>query len=408
MSQHNLRTVVGFEFLRVVTKRRFWIASLAAPVAIALLFAVIFLSNQSTDQTSQAQKDAQFAFTYTDASGLVTDAVAAEFGGTKAVNGDQAITDVKAGTVQAYFAFPADPATEPVRVYGVDSGVFGNGRYSAVARQILVTGAQQKIDSPMLSAVAQGNVTITEEMYKDGRLSSGLNGVIPPMMFLVIFYLSIIMLGNQMLNSTLEEKENRVTEMILTTMNPTTLIVGKVVSLFLVGLVQMSVFAVPVVVGYVFFRQNLNLPNLDLSHLSLDPQAMIVGLLLLLGGFLLFTGTLVAIGAVVPTVKEAGAFFAPMVIMIFIPFYVVSLIVSDPHAVIVEVMTYFPYTAPVTAMLRNGLGSLSLLESCIVIVELFGLGFLALRVAVRLFRYGSISYSSKLSVRTALRRSGPN
>jgi ABC-2 type transport system permease protein len=405
MAQHNLRTVVAFEFLRVVTKRRFWVAALAAPLAVALLFMVILLSNQSTDQTSQEQKNAQFSFSYTDASGLVTDAVAAQFGGTKASNGAQAILDVKAGTVQAYFAFPLDPATQPVHVYGVDSGVFGNGKYSAVARQILVAGAQLKIGSPMLSAVAQGNVATTEEMYKDGQLSSGLNGVIPPMLFLVIFYLSIIMLGNQMLNSTLEEKENRVTEMILTTMNPTTLIVGKVVSLFLVGLVQMSTFAVPVVVGYLFFRQNLNLPNLDLSHLSLDPQAMIVGFLLLVGGFLLFTGTLVAIGAVVPTVKEAGAFFAPMVIMIFIPFYVVSLIVSDPHAVIVEVMTYFPYTAPVTAMLRNGLGTLSLLESCIVLVELFGLGFVALRVAVRLFRYGSISYSSKLSVRTALRRS---
>lgn len=407
MSLHNYRTVVAFEFLRVVTKRRFWVASLAVPFAIALLFSVVLLSNESTDQTSRAQKDSQFSFIYTDASGLVTDAVAAEFGGTRASDGAQAIAGVKSGTVQAYFAFPANPVTEPVGVYGVDSGVFGNGKYSAVARQILVTAAQQKIGSPLLTAVAQGNVSITEEMYKDGRLSSGLNGVIPPLLFLVVFYLSIIMLGNQMLNSTLEEKENRVTEMILTTMNPTTLIVGKVVSLFLVGLVQMATVAVPVVVGYVFFRQNLNLPHLDLSHLSLDPQAMIIGFLLLVGGFLLFTGTLVAIGAVVPTVKEAGAFYAPMIIMMFVPFYVVGLIVSDPRALIVQVMTYFPYTAPVTAMLRNGLGTLSLLESCIVLVELFGLGFLALRVAVRLFRYGSIAYSSKLSLRAALRRSGP-
>lgn len=404
MSQHNLRTVVSFEFLRVVTKRRFWVASLAVPVAVALLFTVVLLSNQTTDKTSQAQKNAQFSFTYTDASGLVTDAVASQFGGTKAPDGTHAIADVKAGTVQAYFAFPADPATEPVHVYGVDSGVFDNGKYSAVARQILITGAQEKIGSPTLTKVAQGNVSVTEEMYKNGQLSSGLNGVIPPMLFLLIFYVSIILLGNQMLNSTLEEKENRVTEMILTTMNPTTLIVGKVISLFLVGLVQMATFAVPVIVGHVFFRQNLNLPNLDLSHLTFDPQAMIVGFLLLIGGFILFTGTLVAIGAVVPTVKEAGAFFGPMMIMIFIPFYVVSLIVSDPGAVIVQVLTYFPYTAPVTAMLRNGLGSLSLLESCIVLVEVFGIGFLALRVAVRLFRYGSISYSSKLSVRTALRR----
>ena len=105
-----------------------------------------------------------------------------------------------------------------------------------------------------------------------------------------------------------------------------------------------------------------------------------------------------------PTVKEAGTFFAPLMIMIFVPFYVVSLIVSDPRALIVQIFTYFPYTAPVTAMLRNGFGSLTPLESGIVIVELFGLGFVALRVAVHLFRYGSIEYSKKLSLRRALSR----
>ena len=52
-----------------------------------------------------------------------------------------------------------------------------------------------------------------------------------------------------MLNSTLEEKENRVTEMILTTLNPTTLITGKVIALFAVGLVQMLVFLSPIAVG---------------------------------------------------------------------------------------------------------------------------------------------------------------
>jgi len=404
VAQHNLGTVVGFEFLRVVTKKRFWFAALAVPIALAAVFALVFISNSSTDQTAKAQKNAQFTFTYTDESGLVTTAVAATFGGTSAADGDQAVADVKNGTVDAYFAYPADPATQPVRVYGVDRGIFENGKYDAVARQILVAGAQQTIGSPALSAMAQGDVKITSETYKDGQVSGGLDTVIPPLLFLLIFYISIVMLGNQMLNSTLEEKENRVTEMILTTMNPTTLIVGKVISLFMVGAVQMITFALPVVIGYIFFRSNLNLPDVDLSHLVLEPQAMVVGFLLLLGGFLLFTGTLVAIGAMVPTVKEAGTYFAPLMIMIFVPFYVVSVIVSDPHAVIVQVFTYFPYTASVTAMLRNGLGSLTLAESGIVIVELFGLGFVALRLAVYLFRYGSIEYSKKLALRSVLRR----
>lgn len=404
MKQHNLGTVVGFEFLRVVTKRRFWVAALAIPVVLAAVFSLVFISSSSTDNASQAQKKAQLQFTYTDDSGLVTDAVAAAFGGTRAMDGDKAVADVKNGTVDAYFAYPADPTTQPVQVYGVDRGIFENGKYDAVARQILVTGAQDKIGSPGLTAVAQGDVKVTAVTYKDGQVSGGLDTVIPPLLFLVVFYLSIVMLGNQMLNSTLEEKENRVTEMILTTMNPTTLIVGKVISLFMVGLVQMLTFAVPVVVGYVFFRSNLNLPDVDLSHLVLEPQPMVVGFLLLVGGFVLFTGTLVAIGAMVPTVKEAGTYFAPLMIMIFVPFYVVSVIVSDPHAVIVQVFTYFPYTASVTAMLRNGFGTLTLAESGIVILELFGLGFVALRLAVYLFRYGSIEYSKKLSLSTVLRR----
>ena len=162
--------------------------------------------------------------------------------------------------------------------------------------------------------------------------------------------------------------------------------------------------ALPVVVGYLFFRENLALPDVDLSHLSLEPGAIFVGSMLLLGGFILFTGTLVAIGAMVPTAKEAGTFFAPLMIMIFIPFYVVSLVVSDPKALIVQVLTYFPYTAPVTAMLRNSFGSLSSVEAGIVIVELFALGFLALRLAVYLFRYGSIEYSKRLSLRDTLAR----
>src|SRR5450756_684055 len=328
MPRHNLSTVIGFEFFRTVKKTRFWITTLAIPVALVIVFALVILSNQSTSTTAKAQKNAHLSFTYTDDSGLVTDTLAATYGGTKTTDGARAIAEVKTGTVDAYFVFPVDPVTQPVRVYGTDKGIFENGKYDAVAKQILIAAAQQKISSPQLTALAQGNVTIKSQTYKNGQVSGGLNAVIPPMLFLVIFYVSIILLGNQMLSSTLEEKENRVTEMILTTLNPTTLIVGKIISLFIVGLMQMLVFVLPVVIGCVFFRSNLNLPDLDLSHLTFEPVPLIVGALLLLGGYTLFTGTLVAIGAIMPTAKEAGTFFGSLMALIFVPFYIVSLIVS--------------------------------------------------------------------------------
>ena len=90
--------------------------------------------------------------------------------------------------------------------------------------------------------------------------------------------------------------------------------------------------------------------------------------------------------------------------LIFVPFYAISLIISDPHALIVQIFTYFPLSAPVTAMLRNGFGTLSPLEASIVIAELFIVGVLILRLAVHLFRYGSIEYGRKLSIAGTFRK----
>lgn len=69
-----------------------------------------------------------------------------------------------------------------------------------------------------------------------------------------------------------------------------------------------------------------------------------------------------------------------------------------------QVFTYFPLSAPVTAMLRNAFGTLSPAESTIIIVGLFLTGFLILRLAVHLFRYGSIQYSGKLSIASTFQK----
>lgn len=403
-ARHNLGTVVGFEFTRTVKKRRFWIATLAIPVLMAIVFGLVYLSNSSSAASEDAQKTAAMSFTYTDDSGLISDGIATAMGGRKAADPQQALQDVKTGRTDAYFAYPAEPATQPVKVYGTDQGVFENGKYDAVAKHLLTASAQAEVGSPQLTAAASGDVKTESQTFKDGQPSGGFGSAVPPLMFLLIFYVSIILLSNQMLNSTLEEKENRVTEMILTTLNPTTLIIGKVIALFMVGLVQILVFLTPIAVGYAFFRDKLAIPDLDLSNLSFEPGTMLVGALLLLGGFIVFTGVLVAIGAIMPTAKDAGTIFGPLMGLIFVPFYAISLIISDPRAPIVQIFTYFPLSAPVTALLRNGFGTLSPVEATIIIAELFITGFLILRLAVHLFRYGSIQYSSKLSIAGTFRK----
>ena len=96
--------------------------------------------------------------------------------------------------------------------------------------------------------------------------------------------------------------------------------------------------------------------------------------------------------------------FGLLIFAMFVPFYIVSLIISEPQALIVQVVTYFPLTAPVTAMLRNAFGTLEPAAAGVVIAELFLAGVLVLQVAVGLFRYGAIVYTDKLNLRATLGR----
>jgi ABC-2 type transport system permease protein len=72
---------------------------------MAIVFALIYLSNSSTAASADAQKTAAISFTYTDASGLITPAIAIAMGGRQASDPDKALQDVKDGATDAYFAY---------------------------------------------------------------------------------------------------------------------------------------------------------------------------------------------------------------------------------------------------------------------------------------------------------------
>lgn len=404
-NRHNLGTVIWFEFIRTIKKPSFWAATLAFPILIAIIFGVIIYSSKTTDDSADSLANEKFSITYLDDSKIINPDMASQLKASQASDKQAAINAVKDHHVDAFFYYPKDVNTQKIEVYGKDAGLFENGKYEAVAKSLLSASADAAIGSSQLVAIAKGEVSLEATTYKEnGEESAGWMAAIPPLIFLVLFYFTIAMLGNNLLNSTVEEKENRVTEMILTTINPTNLIVGKLIATFMAGITQGLVLLVPIVTAYIVLGNDAgiaNLPNLDMiNELVVDPVTMTIGALLFIGGMLLFTGTLVAIGAIMPTAKEAGQYFGIAILTMFIPFYIFSLILSNPESLIVKVFTYFPFTAPVTALLRNAFGSLSTVEASIVIAELILLGIIIIRVAVSLFRYGAMEYSGKLSLKT--------
>jgi ABC-2 type transport system permease protein len=405
MAHHNLGAVVRFEFLRTLKKKSFWITTLIVPIVIGIVFGLVTFSGNTASKSASAQQHATIAFSYMDESGLISAKLGKDSGGTPVTDRQAAIDAVRTGTSEAFIYVPKSPAHEAVQVYGKDLGLFESNKYSAVATRMLAIAVKEKVNNPELTAMAAGRVSFSATMFKDGKVSDGIYAVIPPLLFLGLFYLVILFLGNQILNSTVEEKENRVTEMILTSVNPKSLIVGKILAILAIGAVQMLSVGLPGAAVFLLLRGHAGVPDISLDALVPTPSAMIVGALLLTGGFTLFAGILIAIGSVMPTAKDANGMFGAMVIMMFVPLYAVPLILSDPGSPVVQFFTYFPLSAPVTAMVRNGLGSLSGGEAGVVIAELFILGAAAIALAVKLFRHGSIQYTSRVKMKTVFRKS---
>jgi ABC-2 type transport system permease protein len=400
---HNLGTVFQFEVGRTIKKKSFWIVSLLFPLGIGAIAGIIYFSNQATEDASKDTAKQQFSFEILDQSGHVSPTIVDSFKAQTATTRDQGISDVTNGKVDAFFYYPADIAKQNIEIYGKDVGLFDNGRYETVAKLLLDQSVAATVSADV-SAVLSGKIAATSTMYKDGKPYDGFKEMIAPAVFLVLFYIMIATFGSQMLNSTTEEKENRVIEMILTTIESRTLIIGKIFSLIVLGFLQMIIVIAPVLIGYLLLHDKLDLPSLDLSNLVFNWPRIGIGFLLFATSFIMFTGLLVAIGAAAPTAKEAGSFFGVVMLLIFGPLYAVTLFVSSPNAPIVQFLSYFPFTAPIPLMLRNAVGNLELWQAGISIVILVITASIVMVLAVRAFRYGALEYSRRLTLKEIIGR----
>ncbi|MDB5187357.1 MAG: putative transporter permease protein [Candidatus Saccharibacteria bacterium] len=396
---HNLKTVFTFEVVRTLKKKTFWITAFSFPVVMTLVFAVIFFSNQATEQASIDTKNQKFSLAITDDAKIINPALISQLNAQTVSSKADGIEQVRTGKIDAYFFYPNNISEQKVEVYAKDVGLFDNNRYQGTAEALITQSAISNVDSQTL-AILQKQVAYSSVTYKNGAEYDGFKQLIAPGLFLVLFYILIAMFGSQMLTSTTEEKENRVIEMILTTIKAKTLIIGKILSLIVLSLIQIIAIMIPILLIYLQFGSQLSLPNIDLTNIPLDPLRISIGAAIFASSFMLFTGLLVTLGAAMPTAKEASGFFGLVMMFIFGPLYAFSLFISAPQSPIVTFLSYFPLTAPIPLMLRNAVGNLSVPEAVIGITVLSVSAIIVLAIAIRLFKYGALEYSKRLSLKS--------
>lgn len=220
-----------------------------------------------------------------------------------------------------------------------------------------------------------------------------------PYIFAIIFVLSIFFTSGYLLQSVAEEKESRLIEVLLSSVSARQLFVGKVLGLGTAGLVQILIWFFSLKVFAEVAR--VNIPGL--SGLSISPGLLALGLLYYILGYLLFAVLFAGIGSIGSTAREAQSWSGIFAIPAMIPLWIGSVIIVYPEHVVSTVLTLFPITAPVTAMMRLPAQAIPAWQLALSLTILAGSVVFGMWAAAKVFRTGLLMYGKRPALKEIIR-----
>jgi ABC-2 type transport system permease protein len=221
-------------------------------------------------------------------------------------------------------------------------------------------------------------------------------GFLLPYGFVFLFVMSIFITSGYLLQSVTEEKENRVAEILLSSVPSLPLMAGKILGLGAAGLTQVCVWIATALVGLSLIAERLP----GLGGLEISVATTILALAYFVLGYLCFGAIFAAIGALAPGAREAQSYSGFLGFFAVVPLIFASVFLSDPSSTLVTVLALIPLTAPV-AMLQI-LAVSPEPPWPLVIASLTSLSIFAVLAAVgaaRVFRATLLLYGVRPSVR---------
>ncbi|MDE6535567.1 MAG: ABC transporter permease [Muribaculaceae bacterium] len=220
----------------------------------------------------------------------------------------------------------------------------------------------------------------TDESGEEGESqSAAISSAIGTILNFVL-YMFLLMYGSLVMNSIIEEKNNRVLEIVVSSINPRSLMLGKIVGVGLVALTQIAIWAI-IMFGITTLllpslipadvmaeAQSINSGTADMASVAMDSDiAMALGmftnvgfvmkimglmLLFLIGGYLIYASIFAAIGASVDNIQDASQLQTIGIIPIFIGLFSSLAVIADPNSTFAMVMSLIPFTSPMVMMAR--------------------------------------------------------
>jgi len=316
----------------------------------------------------------------------------------------EAKDDLLAREIEEYFIIPSgylssglitrytlDRELEvPVKTWlSIESFLLDNLLSGEISPEIL-----ERVKTPLLLSSLRLNESGGEAPVQDEATRYLL-----PIVFGLLFMLGILFTSGFMLQSVTEEKENRIIEVLLSSVSARQLLVGKVLGLGAAGLLQIAVWLLTV-------RVFADIASVDipyLSDISVPASLLAWGIVYFILGYMMFATIYAAVGSMGRTAQEGQSLAGIMVMPAGFPIWLNYFILDNPDGIFSRVLTLFPLTAPVTSMMRLSSQSLPAWEIALSLAILVSFIALSLWIAAKVFRTFLLMYGQKPALREIAR-----
>jgi ABC-2 type transport system permease protein len=275
---------------------------------------------------------------------------------------------------------------------------------AAVKEAVLAT----RLESAGLNASKTHDITFiplsysAERITEKGRGGSGMASVIFAMAIGFLLYFSIILYGQNIMSGVLEEKTNRVAEVVISSAPTNTLLAGKVLGVGAVGLTQQILWVATTILMF-----KLRAPIMAKLGAQAAPFAMpsisigmgILFLLFFLLGFIFYASLFAAMGSSVNTEQEAKQAMTPVLLFIITTAVFIQPVLLNPTGRMAQILSLLPFSSPIIMPTRMAVTAVPAWElaACLLILAVSCLGVVWL--ASRVYRVGLLMYGKKPSFR---------
>ncbi len=276
---------------------------------------------------------------------------------------DAAKTALVNKDIKEYFVIPANYISSGlIQRYTLSNEIAPSTAVQTAIRDFLLNNLLKGNEADIIDRVKSPMNIASTTLTGSGTVAprqGGFSALILPYIFSVLLIIAIFFSSGYLLQGLGEEKENRVMEILLSSVSPKQLLAGKVIGLGAIGLVQIIVWLVSA--NFLLRMASATWGNV-IGSLQVPPEFLILGIVYFILGYLLMAVIMAGLGSVSPTAREGQQMSALFTIPVIIPVYFMALIMEHPENIVVKILTFIPITAPITVIARSGLSEIPIWE----------------------------------------------